>query len=263
MYLINELIVFIVSVYFRKKAIMKKTILTFISLIWALCFFCSCSSDNTPTDIEKLLQDKETVTVIGNEATSEQTVLNDEFVSVWPDELPKNETSEMFPDSGRPIQFWIEIEPGVWTVYYDYTSMYLYDFPDPEPYFHNFGKSFLDEKKIIIFKYDKIKTSEDGIDEKDAISKDDFDLFIDNLILAGYTDNSERTETTYYCEKYGVGITIVLTNEFPFVEDDPKLHPYVTAVDCCYVRLQLIDPDYVMDLEQIKAEEYQKWLEKQ
>ncbi len=127
---------------------MKKTIFTLITLIWALCFFCSCSSDYNPTDIENLLREKKSDTVISSEENTEQILLNDEFVSVWPDELPKNETSEMFPDSGRPIQFWIEIEPGVWTVYYDYTSMYLYDFPDPEPYFHNFGKSFLDEKKL-------------------------------------------------------------------------------------------------------------------
>ena len=262
MYLINDFTAFMVSVYFRRKAIMKKTVLTFISLIWALCFFCSCSSDNTPTDIKKLLQDKETVTVIGNEATTEQTVLNDEFVSVWPDELPKNKTNEMFPDSGRPIQYWIEIEPGKWTPDYDYTSMYLYDFPDPVPYFNQFGRSFLLEKKIIIFKYSKLSRTDDGIDETVAITKEDFDLFIDNLIAADYTDNSERTETTYYCEKYGVGITIVLADVFPFADDDEKLRAFPTGVDCCYVRLQVIDPDYVMDLEQIKAEEYQKWLEK-
>ena len=247
----------------------KLTIMIIVPVLLLSIIFCGsgCSNENNTEDLDTLLQTKdddskgssdEQQTIKDNTEESDDDI----FVSVWPDELPKNETSEMFPDSGRPIQYWIEIEPGKWTPDYDYTSMYLYDFPDPVPYFNQFGRSFLLEKKIIIFKYSKLSRTDDGIDETVAITKEDFDLFIDNLIAADYTDNSERTETTYYCEKYGVGITIVLADVFPFADDDEKLRAFPTGVDCCYVRLQVIDPDYVMDLEQIKAEEYQKWLEK-
>ncbi|MBR5721196.1 MAG: hypothetical protein IKX78_01790, partial [Clostridia bacterium] len=165
--------------------------------------------------------------------------------------------------SGRPVTFNVEIEPGKWAAEFYYSSMYLYDFPDPEPDFHKFGNTFInaDEKKIIYFKYDKLKKSDEGADVREDISREDFDSFINAVIEAGYTDKFERTETTYYCVKYGVGITIALADVFPFADDDEKLRAYPTEVDCCYVKLQLIDPDYEMNLEEIKAAEYQKWLE--
>ena len=238
-----------------------------VLLLSVTAYISGCSAENKTEELDELLQQK---------AEDEQPMIKDEqpiteenaegrddvFVSVWPDELPKNEISEFSPDGGRPIQYKIEAEPGKWTVDFDYTSMYLYDFPDPEPVFHNFGNAFVHDIKAIYFKYDKL-TSADGIDKQVAISREDFDSFINAVIEAGYTDNSERTERTYYCEKYGVGITIALADVFPFADDDDRLRAYPTEADCCYVKLQLIDPDYVMDLEQIKAEEYQKWLEKQ
>ncbi len=245
----------------------KLTIMIIVPVLLLSIIFCGsgCSNENNTEDLDTLLQTKDDGSkglFDEQQIIEDNPVENDVFVSVWPDELPESYMNGVHVYDGRPVTFYTEVKPGEWVGEWYYSSMYLYDFPDPEPYFHNFGKSFLDEKKIIIFKYDKIKTSEDGIDEKDAISKEDFDLFIDNLILAGYTDNSERTETTYYCEKYGVGITIVLADVFPFADDDEKLRAFPTGVDCCYVRLQLIDPDYEMDLEELKAEEYRKWLEK-
>jgi hypothetical protein len=248
---------------------MKKIIIMlFVSVFLLSIAACisGCSDENNTEELDTLLQTKddnskgssdEQQTIEDNTEESDDDI----FVSVWPDELPKNEISEFSPDGGRPIQYKIEAEPGKWTVDFDYTSMYLYDFPDPEPVFHNFGNAFVHDIKAIYFKYDKL-TSADGIDKKVAISRDDFDSFINAVIEAGYTDNSERTERTYYCEKYGVGITIALADVFPFADDDDRLRAYPTEADCCYVKLQLIDPDYVMDLEQIKAEEYQKWIEK-
>ena len=249
---------------------MKKLMIMLVAAVLLLsvtAYISGCSEENKTDEIDTLLQTK---------AEDEQPMIKDEqpiteendecrddvFVSVWPDELPKNEISEFSPDDGRPIQYKIEVEPGKWTVDFDYTSMYLYDFPDPEPVFHNFGNAFVHDIKAIYFKYDKLKKSEDGADVKEEISREDFDSFINAVIEAGYTDKGERTEKTYYCEKYGVGITIALADVFPFADDYEKLRAYPTEVDCCYVKLQLIDPDYVMDLEQIKAEEYQKWLEK-
>ncbi|MBQ6051975.1 MAG: hypothetical protein IJL30_01660 [Clostridia bacterium] len=246
----------------------KLTIMIIVSVLLLSIIFCGsgCSNENNTEDLDTLLQTKDD----GSKGLfDEQQIIednpgeNDVFVSVWPDEFPVAEMNGHVFNDGRPIAFYYEISPGQWTADFKYESMYLYDFPDPVPYFNQFGRSFLLEKKIIIFKYNKLSRTDDGIDETVAITKEDFDLFIDNLIAADYTDNSERTETTYYCEKYGVGITIALADVFPFADDDEKLRAFPTGVDCCYVKLQLIDPDYVMDLEQIKAEEYQKWLEKQ
>ena len=241
---------------------MKKTVPALFSLFFIICLFCGCNSDDNPKDIEDLLNRKAQDTVVTDEEIAEDTSLNDEFLSVWPDELPESYMNGVHVYDGRPVTFYTEVKLGEWVGEWYYSSMYLYDFPDPEPDFHKFGTAFLYEKKEVIFKYNKQKEDEFGEYVTEEISGEDFDAFIDALTEAGYTDNAERTETTYYCEKYGVGITIVLSNDFPFVEDDPKFHPYPTPVDCCYVKLQLIDPDYVMDLEQIKAEEYRKWLEK-
>lgn len=246
----------------------KLTIMIIVPVLLLSIIFCGsgCSNENNTEDLDTLLQTKDDDSKLSSDeqqTIEDNTGENDVFVSVWPDEFPVAEMNGHVFNDGRPIAFYYEISPGQWTAEYKYESMYLYDFPNPEPYFHQFGHTFIntEEKKIIYFKYDKL-LEEDGIDKKGAISKEEFDSFISAVIEAGYTDNSERTEKTYYCEKYGVGITIVLTNDFPFADDDPRLRPFPTAVDCCYVKLQLIDPDYVMNLEQIKAEEYRKWLEK-
>lgn len=240
---------------------MNKILIALLLTLYVLFCTAGCSPDEEPMDLDDLLKMKE---ISSEENTTEETETSadtGEFVSVWPDELPLN------PDSSsiRPIQYMIEINPGEWTTVWDYTSMYLYDFPDPEPVFHQWGHSLLNEAnmKAIYFKYSKLEKMEDESEDTEDVSltNDDFKWFIDTIIAAGYTENSERTETSYYCEKYGVGITVILSDVFPFTEDDSRFRAYNPQRDCCYVRLQLIDQDYEMDLEAIKAEEYRKWLE--
>ena len=134
---------------------MKKLMIMLVAAVLLLsvtAYISGCSEENKTDEIDTLLQTKaedEQLMIKDEQPITEENDegRDDEFVSVWPDELPKNKTNEMFPDSGRPIQYWIEIEPGKWTPDYDYTSMYLYDFPVPVPYFNQFGRSFLLEKK--------------------------------------------------------------------------------------------------------------------
>ena len=232
-----------------------KIVLSFILLL-SVCSGCS-PSEQPVQDIDNLFQEK-TDSENENEAEPENdSVSKENFVSVWPDEVPVSNG----PDELRPIIFLIEINPGEWVGEYGYDSMYLYDFPDPEQFFHRFGRSFVRDKNVIHFYYDQSIEKEDGTDEITDITQDEFRSFIEVLNEAGYNENSEQTETSYYCEKYGIGIQIVLSKDFPWVEDDERL-VYHTSHDACYVRLQLIDPEYEMDLEAIKAEEYNRWLKK-
>jgi len=240
---------------------MNKVLKIVLSFILLLCVCSGCSPVEQPVqDIDTLLQGK-TDSENENEAEPENdSVLKDDFVSVWPDELPTMIYNESRHDGVRPIEFQTEINPGEWISEFTYESMYLYDFPDPEQFFHRFGRSFVLDKKVLHFYYDQIIEKEDGSEERTDITQDEFRSFVEVLKEAGYDENSVQTEFSYYCEKYGVGIWIVLAKDFPWIKDDERL-AYRASNDVCYVRLQLIDPEYEMDLEAIKAEEYKRWLE--
>ncbi|MBQ6051978.1 MAG: hypothetical protein IJL30_01675 [Clostridia bacterium] len=237
-----------------------KRLLVLLSFIFLICLTCSCSTDTKPSEIENLLSDKK----VSETNSNTPDVIHDDnvFVSVWPDELPETNFNGEITRRGRPVQFNYEIEPGYWTSEWLYSSMYLYDFPDPAQFFHRFGYSAVLDINAIHFYYNNVIEEDGSLPVHIDITKEEFASYIEKVKEAGYTDNSRQTETSYYCEKYGVGITIVLAKDFPWVDEDPRLEFFGDS-DSIYIQLQLIDPDYVMDLEQIKAEEYQKWLEKQ
>ena len=176
-----------------------KIVLSFILLL-SVCSGCS-PSEQPVQDIDNLLQEK-TDSENENEAEPENdSVSKDDFVSVWPDELPVSNR----PDGLRPIGFEIEISPGRWTTEFKYESMYLYDFPDPlECFDYKCRSSFVDAVKAIYFAY----RNEDENGQDRDISVEEFKEFVDVVKKYGYTDNSVETETSYYCEKYGVGVVI-------------------------------------------------------
>ena len=248
---------------------MKKLMIMLVVSVFLLSLIAcvsGCSEENKTDEIDTLLQTK---------AEDEQPMIKDEqpiteendegrddvFVSVWPDELPETNFNGEITRRGRPVQFNYEIEPGYWTSEWLYSSMYLYDFPDPAQFFHRFGYSAVLDINAIHFYYNNVIEEDGSLPVHIDITKEEFASYIEKVKEAGYTDNSRQTETSYYCEKYGVGITIVLAKDFPWVDEDPRLEFFGDS-DSIYVQLQLIDPDYVMDLEQIKAEEYNNWLAK-
>ena len=233
-----------------------------LCLLLILCFSSGCTTNNESKSIEELLIEKKEQEEIKEPTENHDNIIaeDEEFVSVWPEELPKSEMNGVVVKEERPIGFNYEVSPGVWTTKFNYESMYLYDFPDPELYFRKYGNSMVEKFRAIHFYYAKEIEKADGTTELCGISREEFKSFIDVLKEAGYTDNSNQTETSYYCERYGVGISVVLSNEFPWGDQDPRL-PFYTDYDSCFIQIQVIDPDYVMDIEAIKAEEYRKWLE--
>lgn len=96
-----------------------------------------------------------------------------------------------------------------------------------------------------------------------SVTAEEFKEYVDAVKAVGYDENSVETETSYYGEQYGVCVSIILGNEFPWTDEDYRLNAYKSQFDDCYIRIQLVDPDYVFELVKIKNEEYRRWYEMQ
>ena len=169
------------------------------------------------------------------------------FVSLWPDELPDGDRAERLSRCNfSKISAWLR-------------ALFLYDFPDPEDYFNRMSQATY-IGAIDTF-YLNMRNSDENYCEK-SVTIEEFKEYIDAVKAVGYDENSVETETSYYCEKFGVSVSIVLGNEFPWADDDYRLRADKSQFTDCHIRVQLIDPDYVFDLDAIKAEEYNRWLKK-
>ena len=178
----------------------------------------------------------------------------DEFVSLWPDELP---------DEKRPVYVFYGKGPkGQLTqddVSFTHLNFFLYDFPDPALYFPIAGgnKTFIAEKGSLYF---LCCFSEDS-----DVTQEQFDGYVSWLQKAGYTNDEVIPDlNSYHCERYGVSIDLELTDVFPWTDDDEKLEIFrhtKTSHKVVYMKFQMIDNEYQLDLEVIKTEEYERYLE--
>ncbi|MBO5036250.1 MAG: hypothetical protein J6D42_04135 [Clostridia bacterium] len=170
------------------------------------------------------------------------------FVSFWPDELSEEDRAELLSrNKGDTASGWLR-------------ALFLYDFPDPEDYFDCVTqRTYVGAIDTIYF---ALRNTDENLYDK-SVTAEEFKEYIDAVKAVGYNEKSVETETSYYCEKFGVSVSIILGNEFPWADDDYRLRADKSQFTDCYIRVQLIDPDYVFDLEAIKAEEYQRWLDSQ
>jgi len=94
------------------------------------------------------------------------------------------------------------------------------------------------------------------------VTNEQFDGYVSWLQKAGYTNDELIPDSdSYHCEKYGVSIDLELAYEFPWSGEDERIHVPKNGKVNVYIRIELIDPDYQFDLEAIKAEEYERYLE--
>ena len=168
------------------------------------------------------------------------------FVSLWPDELPDENRSDLLSSFGS-----LSVSKSL-------NNLFLFDFPKPEDYFKCQSQStYVGVIDTIYYAYQNVDENNYDV----SLSPEEFKEYVDAVKAAGYTDAAIETETSYYCEKYGVSVSIVLGNEFPWADDDYRLRADKSQFTDCHIRVQLIDPDYEFDLDAIKAEEYQRWLD--
>lgn len=166
------------------------------------------------------------------------------FVSVWPDELPDEDRAERLSRcNGDTASSWLR-------------SLFLFDFPDPEKYFdHMSQRTYVGAIDTIYFALRN--TDENNYDR--SVTVEEYKEYVDAVKAVGYNENCVETETSYYGEQYGVSVSIIFGNEFPWTDDDYRLRAYKSQFTDCYIRVQLIDPDYVLNLVQIKNEEYRRY----
>ncbi|MBQ4627571.1 MAG: hypothetical protein IJB44_00685, partial [Clostridia bacterium] len=168
------------------------------------------------------------------------------FVSLWPNELPDGDRAERLSRCNfSKISAWLR-------------ALFLYDFPDPEDYFNRMSQATY-IGAIDTF-YLNMRNSDENHYDK-SVTAEEFKEYVDAVKAVGYNENCVETETSYYGEQYGVSVSIILGNEFPWADDDYRLRADKSQFTDCHIRVQLIDPDYVFDLDAIKEEEYQRWLD--
>lgn len=265
---------------------MKKTVAILLTMLLLLSAFTSCyhseqpekelsehvalnaSTENKTDDSQKENEPEEEDQSVENESETSNEEYSDvwenvkwyqgsysipsendgHFVSLWPDELPDGDRAENLSHNKKSTS-------AAWL-----RALFLFDFPDPDDYFDCMTqRTYVGAIDTIYFVYHN--SDENHYDK--SVTAEEFKEYIDAVKAVGYDENSVETETSYYCEKFGVSVSIVLGNEFPWADDDYRLRADKSQFTDCHIRVQLIDPDYAFDLVAIKNEEFKRWHEMQ